>query len=84
MRRIDIRRVRHVFAAAMIAMALAAFTGAIPSWAQSGKYKESPLLTEQVKTGKLPDEQRGLISALTLLVAAGIHSTALLFEHSSQ
>src|SRR6266567_303895 len=43
------------FAAAMtIAMTVVLLFGGSSGLAQSGKYKESPLLTEQVKAGKLP------------------------------
>jgi peptide/nickel transport system substrate-binding protein len=59
MGRILIRRVRRVVATrltalALTALALTAFVLQAPVFAQSGKYKEAPLLAEQVKAGKLP------------------------------
>ena len=54
MRQIITRRACRCFTAALIAMALVVLIGNAPLQAQSGKYKESPLLDEQVKAGKLP------------------------------
>lgn len=45
---------RRMIAMALIAMPLVTFIGPVSGLAQSGNYKESPLLTEQVKAGKLP------------------------------
>jgi peptide/nickel transport system substrate-binding protein len=46
---------------ALAALALAAWASAVvPATAQSTKYKESPLLAEQVKAGKLPPVEKRL------------------------
>ncbi len=54
MRRITKRRAWRYLVATLTAMTAVAFLGGSPASAQSGKYKESPLLAEQVKAGKLP------------------------------
>jgi len=54
MRRTIIRRAWRSVATALTAMTLVVIIGSSPVQAQSGKYKESPLLAEQVKAGKLP------------------------------
>ncbi len=54
MDRMFIRRVRRAAVTALGFLALLAFVFHTTGWAQSGKYKESPLLAEQVKAGKLP------------------------------
>jgi peptide/nickel transport system substrate-binding protein len=55
MRSITKRQAWRLVAAPLIAMTFAALIFQSPALAQSGKYKQSPLLAEQVKTGKLPD-----------------------------
>ena len=54
MSRISMGHVRRLLATPLIAMTLVVLLGHSPGVAQSGKYKESPLLAEQVKAGKLP------------------------------
>jgi peptide/nickel transport system substrate-binding protein len=55
MRSITKRQAWRLFAAPLVAMILAVSSFQPPALAQSGKYKQSPLLAEQVKAGKLPD-----------------------------
>ena len=54
MRRMIARGARRLIATALIAMTVATFIGGLPVFAQSGKFKESPLLTDLVTAGKLP------------------------------
>jgi peptide/nickel transport system substrate-binding protein len=60
MGRITTERTRRIFASTLIAMALVVFVGYTAGLAQAGNYQQSPLLVEQVKSGKLPSVEARL------------------------
>jgi peptide/nickel transport system substrate-binding protein len=60
MGRIATERARHMVTSTLIALALVVFLGHTAGLAQAGNHQQSPLLAEQVKSGKLPSVEARL------------------------
>ena len=60
MGRIATERALRLLASTLIALALVVFVGQTAGLAQAGNYQQSPLLAEQVKSGKLPSVEARL------------------------